>query len=328
MPQANTSIKGNIVLQQGYPLYVNARTTFKQPELLNHLVIDVKAGGSLDKIDLAIKTSGLFNTHIDASLSPLQPALPFTIHANWQHLGWPLLSPAYIETKDGSLSLQGDLDDYNSVISGSLDIDNAPLINLDAEGKGSLQGLMFSTINAQTLGGTVVASVQLDWVDGIRVSSDIATKGVQLDKYWPEVKLRPSGDAKVDFKLESDNDWRVDIHDINVAADIASYPLTLQGKLTLNQDLYWHLNGFSLSHGDDSIRLDGIINEQFKLGGEVDVKSLTPYLAGSKGSAFGYFTVIGNKSKPWLNFDLFADHVALENNKLSRAYLNGRISLT
>ena len=328
MPQANTSIKGNIVLQQGYPLYVNARTTFKQPELLSHLVIDVKAGGSLDKIDLVIKTSGPFNTHIDASLAPLQPALPFTIQANWQHLGWPLLSPAYIETKDGSLSLQGDLDDYNIVISGSLDIDNAPLINLDAEGKGSLQGLMFSTINAQTLGGTVVASAQLDWVDGIRVSSDIETKGVQLDKYWPEVKLRPSGDAKVDFKLESDNDWRVDIHDINVAADIASYPLTLQGKLTLNQDLYWHLNGFSLSHGDDSIRLDGIINEQFKLGGEVDVKSLTPYLAGSKGSAFGYFTVIGNKSKPWLNFDLFADHVASENNKLSRADLNGRISLT
>ncbi|SQD77481.1 autotransporter assembly complex protein TamB [Moritella yayanosii] len=328
MPQADTSIKGNIVLQQGYPLYVNARTTFKQPELLNHLVIDVKAGGSLDKIDFSIKTSGPFNTHIDVSLAPLQPALPFTIQANWQHLSWPLRSPAYIETKDGSLSLQGDLDDYNIVISGSLDIDNTPLINLDAEGKGSLQGLFFSTINAQTLGGIVVASAQIDWVDGIRVSSEIATTGVQLDKYWPEVKLRPSGDAKVDFKLALDNDWRVDIHDINIAADIGDYPLTLQGQLTLNQDLYWHLNGLSLSHGDDSIRLDGIINEQFKLGGEVDVKSLTPYLAGSKGSAFGYFTVIGHKSKPWLNFDLFADHVSLENNKLLRADLNGRISLT
>jgi len=328
MPQADTSLKGDIVLQQGYPLYVNASTTFKQPALLNQLVIDVTAGGSLDKINLAIKTSGPINTKIDASLAPLQPALPFTIDANWQYLGWPLLSPAYIKTKNGTLSLQGDLDDYNIVISGSLDIDNAPLFNLDARGKGSLQGLSITSINAQTLGGTAVASAKVDWVDGITVNSKIATEGVHLDKYWPEVKLSPSGDAKVDFKLESDNEWRVDIHDINVAADVEGHPLMLQGKLTLNQDLYWHLNGFSLSRGDDSIRLDGIINEQFKLGGEIDVKALTPYLVGSKGSAFGYFTIIGNKSKPWLNFNLFADHVSLENNKLLRADLNGRISLT
>jgi len=328
MPQADTSIKGNIVLQQGYPLYVNARTTFKQPELLNHLVIDIKAGGSLDKVNLAINTSGPINTNIAASLAPLQPALPFTIKANWRHLGWPLQPPAYVETKDGTLSLQGDLDNYYISLSGILDIDNAPLFNLDAKGKGNLQGLSFSTINAQTLGGTAVASAKVGWVDGITVSSEIATKGVHLDEYWPEVKLSPSGDVKVDFNLESDSDWRVDIHDINVAADIEGHPLSLQGQLTLNQDLYWHLNGLSLSRGDDSIRLDGIINEQFKLGGEVDVKALTPYLAGSKGSAFGYFTIIGKKSKPWLNFDLFADHVSLENNKLLRADLNGRISLT
>ncbi|MFT7681272.1 MAG: translocation and assembly module TamB [Moritella dasanensis] len=330
MPQADTCLTGQIVLQQGYPLFVNVNSVFKQPELLNQLVVDVQAGGSLDKINLTVKTSGPINSNINASLSPLKPALPFSVDADWQQLGWPLRSPATIKTTDGSLSLQGDLDDYDIAITGLLDIDNAPLFDLDAKGKGDFNGLSLSTIKAKTLGGKVAASAKVDWVDGITVTSKLSTSGVQLDKYWPAVKLKPSGDARVDFKLESEsnNNWLVDVHDINVAADVEGYPLTLKGQLTLNQDLYWHLNNLSLLSGDDSIQLDGIINEQFKLGGEVDVKSFAPYLVGSEGSAFGYFTVIGHKSKPWLNFDFFTDNVSLEDNELKRAELNGRISLT
>jgi len=330
MPQADTDIKGQIVLQKNYPVYATVNTTLKQPALLKQLVVDVKATGSLDSMSLAINTSGPINTHINALLAPLRPDLPFTINANWQKLNWPLLTPAYIKTTDGELSMQGNLDDYTIAISGLLDIDNAPLLDLDAKGKGSLQGLSFSQINAKALGGNVSVSGQLKWIDGIRVKSKVAVEGIQLDKFWPDIQLQPNGNAAVDFNLESeaDNDWQLDIYDINVGADFKGYPLTLQGKLTLDQDLYWNLDSFSLSRGDDSITLDGIINEQFKIGGEIDVKALTPYLAESKGSAFGYFTIMGQKTKPWFNFDLFTDGVLFKNSKLQRADLTGRISLT
>jgi len=348
MPQADSRLTGEILLQQGYPLFVKLQTTLKQPELLNQVVVDVKAAGSLDNINLSINTSALGqeknkkkgqkqgpkkkNTKINikASLSPLKSGLPFSIDANWQELGWPLFSPAVIETTVGSLSLEGDLDDYDIAISGLLDIDNAPSLDLDAKGRGDLNGLSLSTINAETLGGIVTATAKVDWVDEITVSSKIATSGVHLDKHWPDVKLQPRGDARVDFKLkpQSNNDWLVDVHDINLAADVEAYPLTLQGQLTLNQDLYWRLNNVSLFRGEDSIQLDGIINEQFKLGGEIDIKTFAPYIAGSSGSTFGYFTVVGDKSKPWLNFDLFTDNVTLQDNSLKGADLNGRISLT
>lgn len=330
MPQADTNVNGQIVLQQDYPIYATVTTTLKQPELLKQLVVDVKAGGSLDKINLAISTSGPINSNINASLAPLQPALPFTISVDWQKLGWPLVAPAYIETTDGKLSLRGDLNDYVINISGLLDIDNAPLFDLVAKGRGNLQGLSLSQIDAKTLGGNASASGQVKWVNGITVNSQIATEGVHLDKYWSDIKLQPSGEVNVDFKLEpeSGNDWQLDIHNIDVAADVEGYPLKLQGKLSLDQDLYWNLDSFSLSRGNDSIKLDGIINEQFKLGGEIDVKSLTPYLADSKGSAFGYFTVIGKKAEPWFNFNIFTDNVLFQNNKLKRADLTGRISLT
>ncbi|WP_392339833.1 translocation/assembly module TamB domain-containing protein [Moritella marina] len=344
MPEADTRLTGEILLQQSYPLFVNVQTTLKQPALLNQLVVDVKAGGSLDKINLSINTSapvqdkntnkghGQKNTEINikASLSPLKSALPFSIDANWQDLGWPLFSPSFIETTAGSLSLQGDLDDYKITLSGLLDIDNAPLFDLDINGRGDLDGLVLSRVSAETLGGTVTASAKVDWVNEITVSSKIATSGVHLDKYWPDVKLQPSGDVRVDFKLQpkSNNDWLVDVHDINLVADVEGYPLTLQGQLTLNQNLYWRLNNFALFRGEDSIQLDGIINEQFKLGGEMDVKTFAPYISGASGSTFGYFTVIGNKSKPWLNFNLFTDNVSLQDNNLKRAELSGRISLT
>ncbi|KXO08300.1 Uncharacterized protein YtfN [Moritella sp. JT01] len=330
MPQADTSIKGQIVLQKDYPLYATVNTTLKQPALLKQLAVDVNATGSLDSMSLAINTSGPINTHIDALLAPLRPALPFTINANWQQLSWPLLTPAYINSADGKLSMQGNLDDYTIAVSGLLDIDNAPLLDLDAKGKGNLQGLSFSRINAKTLSGHVSASGQLKWTDGIRVKSKVTAEGIRLDKFWPDVQLQPNGNAAVDFSLkpEADNDWQLAIYDIDVGADFKGYPLTLQGKLTLDQDLYWSLDSFSLSRGSDSVKLDGIINEQFKIAGEIDIKALTPYLAESKGSAFGYFTIIGQKTKPWFNFDLFTDNVLFKDNKLQRADLTGRISLS
>jgi len=330
MPQADTSIKGQIVLQKDYPLYATVNTTLKQPALLKQLAVNVNATGSLDSMNLAINTSGPINTHIDALLAPLRPALPFTINANWQQLSWPLLKPAYIKLADGKLSMQGNLDDYTIAVSGLLDIDNAPLLDLDAKGKGSLQDLSFSQINAKTLSGHVSASGQLKWTDGITVKSKVAAEGIRLDQFWPDIKLQPHGSATVNFNLkpELDNDWKLDIDDIDVVADFKGYPLTLQGRIALDQDLYWSLDGFSLSRGADSIKLDGTINEQFKIGGEVDIESLTAYLPESKGSAFGYFTIMGQKSKPWLNFDLFTDNVLFENNKLQRADLTGRISLT
>ncbi|MGR6779610.1 Hypothetical outer membrane protein [Moritella viscosa] len=330
MPQADTSIKGQIVLQKDYPLYATVNTTLKQPALLKQLAVDVNATGSLDSMTLAIDTSGPVNTHVDALLAPLRPALPFTINANWQQLSWPLLTPAYINSADGKLSMQGNLDDYTIAVSGLLDINNTPLLDLDAKGKGTLQGLSFSRINAKTLSGQVSASGQLKWTDGITVKSKVAAKGIQLDKFWPDIQLQPNGNAAVDFNLmpEADNDWQLAIYDIDVGADFKGYPLTLQGKLTLDQDLYWNLDGFSLSRGNDAVKLDGIINEQFKIAGEIDIKALTPYLAESKGSAFGYFTIIGQKTKPWFNFDLFIDDVLFKGNKLQRADLTGKISLS
>ncbi|PKH06530.1 translocation/assembly module TamB domain-containing protein [Moritella sp. Urea-trap-13] len=330
MPQADTNIKGSIVLQRDYPLYLSAKATLKQPELLKQLVVDATAVGSLDNIKLTLNTEGTINTNVVAVLAPLQPSLPFTIDVNWRHLNWPLLAPAYMQTTDGKLSVTGDLDAYDMTISGLLDIDNAPALDIEAIAKGNLQGLTFSQIKAKTLGGIASASGRVNWTDGFTVNSKITTKGVHLDKYWSEVKLQPSGYASVDFKLdpEANNDWLVDVHDINLDAEVEGYPVTLQGQLTFNQDLDWHLNSFSLSRGEDSIRLDGIINEQFKLGGEVDIKSFTPYLTGSKGSGFGYFTVIGNKTLPWLNFDLFTDNVSFAADTLKRADFTGRMSLT
>lgn len=330
MPQADTRVNGHILLQQDYPINAAVKTTFKQPTLLKQLVVDVNVAGSLEHINLAISTSGPINSTVNASLALLQQDLPFTIDANWQKLGWPLIAPAFIETTEGKLSLQGDLDDYAINISGLLDIDNAPRLDLNVTGRGSLQGLSLSQINAKTLGGNVSASAQIEWLNGIMVNSRITTDGIRLDEYWPDVKLQPRGAAAVDFKLESeaDNDWQLNIHDIDVAADIEGYPLTLQGQLTLNQDLFWTLNGFSIFRGDDSIRIDGTINEQFNLSGEIDIKTLTPYLAESKGSALGHFTVVGKKAEPWLNFNFFTDNVFFQNNTLKRAELTGRMSLT
>ena len=330
MPQADTEIKGQILLQKDYPVNASVRSVLKQPVELEQLEIDVTAAGSVEKINLRVDTSGLINTHINASLALLQPNLPFIIDATWEKLTWPLTPPAYIKATDGSLSLSGNLHDYVIDIAGLLDIDNAPRLDLDAQGRGNLQGLSLPSIKATTLGGNVSVSGEIKWVDGINVNSVIATNKVQLDKFWPDVKLEPSGDVAVDFELDfqRNNDWKLNVHDINVAADVEGFPLTLGGELTLNQDLYWHLNGLSLSRGHDSVSLDGIINERFKLGGKINVESFSPYLSDTQGKGFGYFTIIGKKDKPWLDFDLFTDNVLFKENKLKRADLTGRISLT
>lgn len=329
MPQANSYVTGKIKLQQDYPLSVDVESTLKQPESLKQLSIDLNAAGSLEQMTLVINSTGPIHSKIDAYIEPFRPELPFKIDASWQKLGWPLIEPAFIEATDGKLALQGNLNDYRIDISGALDIESAPPMELDANGKGNLQQLSISQININTLGGNVTASGLVNWVNGISVDSQIITEGINLEQYWPDAQLQPSGSVAIDFKLDpnSNNDWTLDIHDIDVAADLKGYPIIFKGGLLLNQNLHWRLNQFSLARGEDAIKLDGVIGNQFKLGGVVGVKTLSPYLKDSDGSIFGYFSVIGERDKPWLSFELFADNLSLQENSLKRADLTGRISL-
>lgn len=330
MPQANTSLNGSILLQQGYPMYAKVKTILKQPELLDQLVIDVKANGSLDKLNIMMTTEGQINTRTNASLSPLKVNLPFEIDAQWQKLTWPLVAPAYINTMNGKLSLQGNLDEYAINVAGMLEIDNIPSLDLVAKGTGNLHGLSLNHVKAKTLGGNISASGGLNWHNGIYVSSKISVEDIELARYWPEVILQPNGVATVDFNLEygNENTWQVDVYDINFGADFKGYPLTLTGQLALDQELHWQLDNFSLSHDKDSIKLDGVINETFELSGEIKVLALTPYVTEANGSAFGYFNIVGEKDKPWFSFDLFSDNLIFKNNELLRADIDGRVSLT
>jgi translocation and assembly module TamB len=327
MPQAYSKFSGEILLQRDYPLNATLTSKVKQPLLLNTLVLDVKASGSIEKMKLQINSSRLFNSQIESTFAWLKPSIPFLIEAKWQDLTWPLIEPSYMRSAEGVLTLRGDLDNYSATIAGLLNIDNAPSLKIKGAGKGNLSELIIVEAEAQTLGGVIDGTGRINWQNNFTLNSELSTKGVFLERYWPEIRVKPRGNIAVDFANSDYNDWRVNIHAIDLQTDIEGIPLSLRGALQLDPSLYWEVNDLELERGQDSIRLGGVIKDEFTLDGVVAIKALQPYIDGSEGRVSGTFHITGKQAAPWLDFELVADDILFREAALKRAELIGKISL-
>lgn len=326
MPEGDSQLTGQILLQRDYPLTAKVTARLQQPTLLNNLAVNADLSGSIEAMQLDLRTEQLFSTWVQANVEWLEANIPFNLSANWQALSWPLIGEPDLVSPQGKVTMRGDLENYRLDLNGDLRIEKAPPLSITAKGKGDLDSLNLTAIKALTLDGKVNGRAKLFWKKDFRVTSKLKADNLKLARYWPQLDLITSGQLGVNFRLKEDR-WKAELSKIDLKAEIEQQTVDVKGDLSLDSELHWRVRDLLVKNGADEIRLNGYVSREFKLGGQIQLASIQPYLGRAAGSVLGYFSLTGPYGAPWLDFDLFSDDLAIDQNSVSRLDAEGRIKL-
>ena len=339
MPQARAEMVGDLLLQRDYPISAKLTAQINQPQLLQGVAVSMAATGSIEQLHLDLNTTGHITSQTKLQIASLTPDTPFHLTTRWQQLAWPLTGDADFTSKTGKVVMQGDRSDYSIDLNAELDGVDVPASSIAVISQGDDKQLQLKDIAIKTLQGVLRGKGLLQWHDGMSLTSQWQTKGITLIQQWPEVDMVPEGQFNIDFTMPEahvDNNksldnsparWSASVSDIALSADVAGFPLRLDGALAIDQDLHININNIVLARKTDKVTVNGSMNDDFKIGAEVNISDISPYLRNSTGSVFGYFSVIGKMDNPRANFELYADKLGYQDNSVERAELSGAISL-
>ena len=142
----------------------------------------------------------------------------------------------------------------------------------------------------------------------------------------PALSGRISAEVDSQFQLQG-TQWTLKLDKLQANGQLNGYPLSLQGKLSGNQQMHWTFENIRLSSGQNRLQLDGSLGERWQARGSLqatDLKQLHPDLAGS---ASAKLLLSGTRRAPELAVTLTSDELSLPDMRLRQVALDGALKI-
>ncbi|MCF1428245.1 MAG: translocation/assembly module TamB domain-containing protein [Shewanella sp.] len=334
------SLKGNIRLDEHYPMALSAQAQLKPNSLLKGLGREaLKLNIHGDFADLKLQAQGQGDTEftLSAGAALANPQLPYQLELSADALRWPLNAPEY-QGRRLNLQSSGDLIRQSAVVSGDILTPYYPQAQFASElshtgsqltlkhlqlvaGESSLHlsgNIDYGLLNANR-------PLQLDW--------NVALNGKQLD---PSLVILPGDNPLPKGRITADivsagklsgKDWQIRLPNLLLYGLLDGYPLDLSGGLSVDSKLHFDANALKLSALGASLTADGSTGENWDLNGQLMVPDLSPWMKDAKGSIKADLKVTGKEDDPRLTLDGEMNQVGLNDIEVSRLAINGWLDL-
>jgi len=324
---ADAALSGQIDLQGDYPLDLSLEGRLKQLESLSGQQLEASADGDLARLTVAVKASQPVNANLIGELRPLAANLPFELALDWSELGWPLTgAPDYL-VRDGQLSASGSLKDYRFTLKTALSGTGLPAARLDASGRGDLQQLGKLALALDTLGGKATLDGRLGWQQGLDWKARLMLANIDPGQHWPAAKGLINGKLETHGKLQQG--WQASVDTLDIKGELAGYPLQLQGSLASSQANLLSTKGLLIRSGDNRIRIEGALADQWDLLARVELDDLHQSVPAAAGRINGEVRFSGPRQAPKMNSQLHIQEFAWgQDIALAAARLKGSVALT
>lgn len=148
----------------------------------------------------------------------------------WQRASWPPVADgvASLDSGGGRARWWGQLDDYRFDVRGGLVVPQLAM-KLNANGRGSLDGLRLNALHVAALDGTLDAKAVLDWSKGLRIDGEARVAGVHPEKFDPALPGVINGQVRAQTTI------RDGVPDLRFSATLSDsklrgYPLVLDAR--------------------------------------------------------------------------------------------------
>lgn len=326
-------LTGQMSLIDDYPMDIESSIDLDHvkelPGLENQqLAVSVKQG--FNALKSHIIGSGQFSFDIESTIELAKPQIPYQLTLEAEHVQWPLKKAQFSASKV-KLSTTGDLDAQQVKLQTLFWSDYQPTLDIDTLFTHADSRLTFDKLHAsnQTLGDIVVQGSfeygeAIAWHAKVAAQQfDIGQLNLGLSEPLPSSEITGPLNTHGQFNL-TDNAWSIAVEDAKLNGHIMHYPLNIDGAVAFNSQ--WHVSsqGLTVSALQSRLFVQGEVDKQWALSGELTVPDLSLWQADSQGSINADIEVSGQSEHPNIGVSLKASELQLLEFELASLSLAGQ----
>lgn len=315
-PQGHAQLSGHAQLAGNYPLNISLKgATQGQP--LDGQAFDVKASGSLAKLQLQAQLQGPLSSQIQGKVALMTSAMPFELNLTNTQGQWPLDGVADYKVQPSNLTINGDLSKYKFSLKSGISGKTIPDTQVAMQGMGSLYHIDIKHMLMETLKGQVSADASASWKDTVQWQGHIALKNIQPGVQWPDVPGKLQGQLQTSGHLTQQGGWQVSVPKLSLTGQLRQSPLNVQGELEArdtegNGAVYVATSGLDLSHGPNHAEVKGSLSDRWDMAVTLNMPDLNQSLEQAQGAITGKLYLQGVMKQPNVQLALKGKSLAWE----------------
>ncbi|MBI0437864.1 autotransporter assembly complex protein TamB [Dickeya dianthicola] len=323
-PQGALYAHGNATLAGDWPVALNVNGTVNSDPLKGERLRLTAEGSLRRQLRLAVNLSGPQRAQLDIQTALAESGLPLNVSLHSPQLRWPLTGEAQYQFNDVQLNIGGKATDYSLALRGDIRGRELPPGTLTLEGRGSEQQFALTRLRLAALQGTADITGQLDWRDAINWNGNLTLKGVNTAQQWPEWPARLEGSLITRGSLAGEV-WQLDVPQLALDGQVRQNKVMVKGALSGNAGGQWSIPGITLALGRNQLTLQGELNDQWRLNGDINAPSLNGTLPGLGGQVMGTLRLSGKRDAPQLQTEINATALRWQELSLGKLTLNGDV---
>ncbi|WP_435273909.1 translocation/assembly module TamB domain-containing protein [Psychrobium sp. nBUS_13] len=269
------SMRAAATLNKSLPLRLHVKTALKLPTLDQH-DLDLTLEGNLAKLSLKATTSGQLESSLVVDMSPLIENFPLSIAFEWQ----PLLIKEN-ELDSGTVSLSGDLSSYDFSIKSAISNSFVNHSTVSLQGRGTLHSLSDIQLNVDGEQGTGLFKGNFDWRESITSSGTFNFNQFKVGSLVKQFPALIDGSLSVSAQYNQ-SAWQLNLPSIKLTGQALKQPFSIDGTIKAASSTHqygnWQLDNIVLSHGENTIEVNGFVNDDASLTANIDIRNLAQSL--------------------------------------------------
>lgn len=326
--QGTVNATGSAELRNSWPVDITLNSTLNVEPLKGEKV-KLKLGGALrDQLEVGVNLSGPLDAVLRAQTRLAEPGLPLNLDLTSEQLYWPLTGPKQYQADDVKLKFTGKMTDYTLSFRTAVRGEQLPPATITLDGKGNEQQLNIDKLDVAALQGHTTLTALLDWRQAISWRGELALKGINTAKQYPDWPSKLDGLMKLRGSYYGDS-WQLDVPELKLAGNVKQNNVSVDGKLKGNSYMQWTIPGLHLGLGRNTADVKGELGvRELNLDAVIDAPGLDNALPGLGGTAKGLVKVRGSVDAPQLQADVTARGLRWQELSVALARLQGDIKST
>ncbi len=330
--EGKLQLSANLRLQDNYPLQAQLDATLTHGVLAGQRA-QLQLSGDLAKLAVDFSANGPLTADLQAQLALLSDDLPVTLQLQSERLDWPVQNPE-LTLKKTALNVNGNLSKLNLTLQTGLETTQFPRAELSLNGAWHhwQQLASIEQFAISTLGGEIQINGQLSFKQQLQWQLAAALQQIQPGLHWPDFPGVIQGSIENSGQLLADGSVQLTLPELQIQGDIRGQPIDLTGSLLLASQAdgkQWQADtpGLTFSHGQNQLKVQGSLAEQWQLDGELALPNLAHSYPGLLGAVAGKVALRGPALTPTIEFLLNANNLDYQDYRLETAKLEGMLSL-
>ncbi|MAM59780.1 MAG: hypothetical protein CMN25_20925 [Salinicola sp.] len=352
-PDGDAELTASAELQGDVPLSLSLRgRVTRAPVYGQTMTLDAK--GTLDDLDIQMRTAGNAEAALDARIQAFEPGLPFSVNLNADQLRWPLASrpfAPFTDLDDGldeaailaarklqdvqaieqtapqyqldhlALNVDGTLANYRADLDLAGQGAGLPPATLTLAGKGDLDHFAWQPMQVASQGGKLESQGTVRWAPALSASVHLDFQQLPLGAFSQTLTGQLNGQTQAAFAMRDDGGWQLAVPRLAIDGRLQQRALSLHAQVDGNSEMQWNIRELDFRQGDNRITASGRVDRNLDIEGRIDAPALGTILPDLSGALSGRFQGRGTLERPQIAVDLQGRGVGYAENRLEQLAL-------